>query len=203
MASKTMTATGAWPSRGRVRVVMTGMLLALMAAISLSAWAQPAPPSAGMSMEGHGMHRGMHGGTGGMGGMGGMMFGGSPERVGKMIDSMLDGLNATDAQRSQIKQIAAAAGADMKTQMQAGRGLRQRGMEIFAAPTVDAAAAEQLRQQMLQQHDQMSRRMSQAMVDVARVLTPEQRAKVGERMKDRHARMDERMKRIDRSPAPR
>ena len=197
MASKTMTATGAWPSRGRVRVVMTGMLLTLMAAISLSAWAQPAPPSAGMGMEGHGMHRGMHGG------MGGMMFGGSPERVGKMIDSMLDGLNATDAQRSQIKQIAAAAGADMKTQMQAGRGLHQRGMEIFAAPTVDAAAAEQLRQQMLQQHDQMSRRMSQAMVDVARVLTPEQRAKVGERMKDRHARMDERMKRIDRSPAPR
>ena len=197
MASKTMTATGAWPSRGRVRVVMTGMLLTLMAAISLSAWAQPAPPSAGMGMEGHGMHRGMHGG------MGGMMFGGSPERVGKMIDSMLDGLNATDAQRSQIKQIAAAAGADMKTQMQAGRGLHQRGMEIFAAPTVDAAAAEQLRQQMLQQHDQMSRRMTQAMVDVARVLTPEQRAKVGERMKDRHARMDERMKRIDRSPAPR
>ena len=197
MASKTMTATGAWPSRGRVQVVMTGMLLALMAAISLSAWAQPAPPSTGMSMEGHGMHRGMHGD------MGGMMFGGSPERVGKMIDSMLDGLNATDAQRSQIKQIAAAAGADMKTQMQAGRGLHQRGMEIFAAPTVDAAAAEQLRQQMLQQHDQMSRRMTQAMVDVARVLTPEQRAKVGERMKDRHARMDERMKRIDRSPAPR
>lgn len=197
MASKTMTATGAWPSRGRARVVMTGMLLTLMAAISLSAWAQPAPPSAGMGMEGHGMHRGMHGG------MGGMMFGGSPERVGKMIDSMLDGLNATDAQRSQIKQIAAAAGADMKTQMQAGRGLHQRGMEIFAAPTVDGAAAEQLRQQMLQQHDQMSRRMTQAMVDVARVLTPEQRAKVGERMKDRHARMDERMKRIDRSPAPR
>lgn len=197
MASKTMTATGAWPSRGRVRVVMTGMLLTLMAAISLSTWAQPAPPSAGMGMEGHGMHRGMHGG------MGGMMFGGSPERVGKMIDSMLDGLDATDAQRSQIKQIAAAAGADMKTQMQAGRGLHQRGMEIFAAPTVDAAAAEQLRQQMLQQHDQMSRRMTQAMVDVARVLTPEQRAKVGERMKDRHARMDERMKRIDRSPAPR
>jgi len=185
-----------------MQVVMTGMLLTLMAAISLSAWAQPAPPPSpgmgmGMGMEGHGMHRGMHGG------MGGIMFGGSPERAGKMIVGMLDGLNATDAQRSQIKQIAAAAAADMKTQMQAGRGLRQRGMEIFTAPTVDAAAAEQLRQQMLQQHDQMSRRMTQAMVDVARVLTPEQRAKVGERMKDRGARMEERMKRMDRMPAPR
>ena len=28
---------------------------------------------------------------------------------------------------------------------------------------------------MVQQHDQMSRRMTQAMLDVARVLTPEQR----------------------------
>ena len=74
MASKTMTATGAWPSRGRVRVVMTGMLLTLMAAISLSAWAQPAPPSGGMGMEGHGMHRGMHGDMGG--GMDGKASGG-------------------------------------------------------------------------------------------------------------------------------
>jgi hypothetical protein len=59
------------------------------------------------------MHHG--GGTGG-----GMMFGGSPERMGRMIDHMLDGLNANDAQRTQIKQIAAGAGADLKTQMEAG-----------------------------------------------------------------------------------
>ncbi len=204
MASKTMAATAAGSSRRRMQMVMMGVLLTVMAAISLSAWAQPAPPP-GMGMEDHGMHHGMHGGMhGGMGGgMGGMMFDGSPERAGRMIDGLLDGLNVTDVQRSQIKQIAAAAAADMKAQMQAGRGLHQRGMEIFTAPTVDAAAAEQLRQQMLQQHDQMSRRMTQAMVDVARVLTPEQRAKVGERMKDRRARMDERMKRLDRTPAPR
>ena len=37
-----------------------------------------------------------------------MMFRGSPERMGRMIDLMLDGLNASDAQRGQIKQIAAA-----------------------------------------------------------------------------------------------
>jgi Spy/CpxP family protein refolding chaperone len=137
---------------------------------------------------------GMHGGMGGPG----MMFGGSPEHMGRMIDHMLDGLNASDAQRSQIKQIAAQAAADLKAQAAAGRGLRQRGMQIFTAPTVDAAAAEQLRQQMLQQHDQMSRRVTQAMVAVANVLTPEQRAKVGERMRDRQARMEERMKRMER-----
>ena len=51
-----------------------------------------------------------------------MMFGGSPEHMGRMIDRMLDGLNATDAQRTQIKQIAAAAAADLKAQAQPGRG---------------------------------------------------------------------------------
>ena len=196
------------PTAGRVRVVLLGMAMTLLAAISLSAWAQPAPapppppPPRGMMGEGASgmglMHHGMHGG--GMGGMGGMMFGGSPERMGRMIDHMLDGLNATDAQRTQIKQIAAAAAVDVKSQAQSGRDLRRSGMQIFTAPTVDAAAAEQLRQQTLAQHDQMSKRVTQAMLDVARVLTPEQRAKIGERMRDRQARMEERMKRMDREP---
>ena len=200
----------------RVQVVMIGMLLTLLAALGASAWAQPAPPpsmgdrGAGMSFPGRGehgrgmddMHHGMGGMHHGMGGMhremgGGMMFGGSPERMGRMIDHMLDGLNASDAQRGQIKQIAAAAAADLKAQAEAGRGLRQRAMQAFTAPTVDAAAAEQVRQQMLQQHDQMSRRMTQAMLDVARVLTPEQRVRLGERIRDRQARREDRMKRME------
>jgi Spy/CpxP family protein refolding chaperone len=201
------------PAARRVQVVLIGMAMTLLAAISVSAWAQPAPPSAergpGMAFPGRPemgdmhrgmgrMHEGMHGMHGGMGGMGGgMMFRGSPERMSRMIDHMLDGLNASDAQRNQIKQIAAAAAADMRTQREAGRGLRQRALQAFTAPTVDAAAAEQVRQQMLQQHDQTSRRMTQAMLDVARVLTPEQRARLGERIRDRQARMEDRMKRME------
>ena len=192
------------PSAGRFRVVLIGMAMTLLAAMSLAVQAQPAPPPSPPGMMGDAGPGGpglgqMHHGMGG-GGMAGMMFGGSPERMGRMIDHMLDGLNATDAQRTQIKQIAAAAAGDLKSQAQSGRGLRQRGMQIFTAPTVDAAAAEQLRQQMLQQHDQMSRRVTQAMLDVARLLTPEQRAKIGERMRDRQMRMEERMKRMDREP---
>jgi Spy/CpxP family protein refolding chaperone len=127
---------------------------------------------------------------------GGMMFRGSPEHMSRRIDRMLDGLGATDAQRSQIKQIAVAAATDLKAQAEAGRGLRQRAMQAFTAPTVDAAAIEQVRQQMLQQHDQTSRRVTQAMLDVARVLTPEQRVRLGERIRDRQASMEDRMKRM-------
>jgi len=202
----------------RVRWVMIGMTMTLLAALSLSAWSQPAPPRPGMASSpdavapqrgehGPGMggmhgwgerHGGMDGHHGMHHGMGGeMMFRGSPERMGRMIDHMLDGLNASDAQRSQIKQIATAAAADMKAQGESRRALRQRAMQAFTAPTVDAAAVEQVRQQMLQQHDQTSRRMTQAMLDVARVLTPEQRARLGERMRDRQARMEDRMKRME------
>ena len=51
------------------------------------------------------------------------------------------------------------------------------------------AAAESVRQQMLAQHDQSSKRMLQAMLDVSKVLTPAQRAKLGARLKQRQAIM--------------
>lgn len=137
------------------------------------------------------------------GGPGMMTFGGPPEQIGRSVDRMLDGLNATDAQRSQIKQIATAAAADLKTQRDAGRGLREKGLQIFTAPTVDTGAAEALRQQMSAQHEQASKRMLQAMLDVAKVLTPEQRARIGERMKERQAVMKDRMQRMHQERAPR
>lgn len=143
--------------------------------------------------------QGHHGpGLGGDHAPGMMMFGGSP----RQLDRMLDGLDATDAQRAQIKQIAAAAAADLKAQRDAGRGLREKGMQLFTAPSVDAAAAESLRQQMSAQHDQASKRTLQAMLDVANVLTPEQRAKLGERIKERRAAMNDRMQRMQEERPP-
>lgn len=143
--------------------------------------------------------QGHHGpGRGGPEAGGMMMFGGSP----RQLDGMLDGLDATEWQRAQIKQIAAAAAVDLKAQRDADRGLRERGMQLFTAPNVDAAAAESVRQQLSAQHDQASKRTLQAMLDAANVLTPEQRAKLGERMKAQRAAMSDRMQRMqdDRPP---
>jgi protein CpxP len=158
-----------------LKMMGAGLLIAAAGLVGSSAFAQP------MMGGGYG-HHGHHG-----------AMGASPERMARHLDRMLDGLNATDAQRAQIKQIAAAAAADLKTQREAVRGLRERQMQIFTAPTVDARAAEQVRQEMLAHHDQVSRRMTQAMLEASRVLTPEQRARIAERMKDRAARMQERM----------
>ena len=99
----------------------------------------------------------------------------------------------TDAQRTQILQIAQTAATDMKAQHEAGRALRERGLQILAAPTVDAAAAEVLRQQMMVQFDQSSKRMLQAMIEIGAVLTPEQRVKFAEAMKQRGGMMQHRM----------
>jgi periplasmic protein CpxP/Spy len=186
MTTKAASAVRGAPG-ARARLVMMGMALTLMAAIGASAWAQ-APASAASSEPGmhrmHGKHH--HGGQG--------MMGGSPERMGRMLDHMLDRLDATDAQRAQIKQIMAQASADLKGQAQAARELRQRGMQVFTAPAVDANAAEQVRLQTMQLHDQMSQRMTQAMVAAANVLKAEQRAAIGKHLQERQARMQERMK---------
>ena len=62
-------------------------------------------------------------------------------------------------------------------------------MALMAAPQVDAAAAEALRQQLQARRDVASKRQLQAMLDVGAVLTPEQRQKLADRMKSRQDMM--------------
>ena len=125
-----------------------------------------------------------HGGHGGRGGPGMGMF------DGRHAEHMLDAVNATPEQRSQVKQILQAAKTDMAAQRGAGRQLHEQSQTLFAQPTVDARAAETLRQQMMAQHDQASKRMLQVMLDVSRVLTPEQRKSLSERMTQRRVMME-------------
>ncbi|MCG3190254.1 MAG: hypothetical protein LKCHEGNO_02901 [Burkholderiaceae bacterium] len=117
-----------------------------------------------------------------------MMFGHGPHG-GRGLERMLDGVNATAEQRSRIHDIIKAAQADLRTQREASRGLREQAMTLFAQPTVDARAVEALRQQMLQQHDATSRRWTQAMLDISAVLTPEQRKQLVDRMQQRRDMM--------------
>ncbi|MCY4756949.1 Spy/CpxP family protein refolding chaperone [Pelomonas aquatica] len=105
------------------------------------------------------------------------------------LGHLLDLANATDAQRSQIEAIFKAARQDLAGQRDAGRQLREQWVALFAATNVDAVAIESVRAQMSAQHDAASKRMSQAGIDAARVLTPEQRGKIAEAVKKHPARM--------------
>ncbi|RZJ10049.1 MAG: periplasmic heavy metal sensor [Rubrivivax sp.] len=110
------------------------------------------------------------------------MFGGH-------MKHMLDRVNATDAQRAQIDAIYKAARQDLAGQREAGIKLHEQMATLYASTNVDAVAIESVRVQMSAQHDAASKRLSQATIEAARVLTPEQRVKIAEFMKKRHERM--------------
>ena len=126
-------------------------------------------------------------GPGGHRGGPGMMAPGG--LFGGHMEHLLDAVNATDSQRSQIEAIFKAARQDLSSQRDAGKKLHEQMATLYTAANIDAAAIEALRVQMSAQHEAASKRMSQASIDAARVLTPEQRAKIAEIMKKRQARM--------------
>jgi periplasmic protein CpxP/Spy len=106
------------------------------------------------------------------------------------LERLLDGAGVSADQKGQIKTILQTLRNDMQAQRQGGKALHEQAAQVFAAPNVDARAAEALRQQMLARHDASSKRMMQAMLDVSRVLTAEQRAKLFEQMKQRRSLME-------------
>jgi Spy/CpxP family protein refolding chaperone len=151
------------------------VLAASLGVAALSVQAQPAPGD--MPPPPHAMHRGGHD------------FGGFP-----MQGRLLKEAGVTDAQRAQLKQIFEAAQNDLKGQRETGRQLHERMEALFTAPTVDANAVEQLRQQIAAQHEVASKRLTLAMIDASRVLTPEQRTKIAELKKQQREKMKLRMK---------
>lgn len=188
-------ASGVRPAPRGVKFVMLVTLLAVGGTVALSAWAQPASPQDGPPQARHGMHHGMHHGPrGAHGGFGGQkLFMASPEQAERAVDRYLKGVDASEAQRTQIKQIVRAAAADLKPLHDTARGLRRQSQELFAAPVVDARAVEATRVQLLAQHDQASKRISQAMLEISTVLSPEQRAKLAAQARQRQDRMKERL----------
>jgi len=154
------------------KLFVAGALLAIASVAVTSAQAQPFGGPGGP---------GAHGGPGGAG-FGAMM--GGPN-----MDRMLERINATPEQRAQIKQITDTAMADMKGQRESGRALHEQAMALFTQPVVDARAAEELRQKQMAQRDATSKRMLQMMLDVSRVLSPEQRKQIADTMGQRRDMM--------------
>lgn len=145
---------------------------------------------AGSLAAGVGMTALAHGGSFGPGGRH-MDRGGQtdPESMKRRIDAsvrwMLADVNATDAQREKIAAIVEATRKEMAPLREKHREARRAVMDLLAKPNVDRAAIESIRAQEIQSADAMSRRFVQSLVDVAEVLTPEQRAQLAEKMKSR------------------
>ena len=124
----------------------------------------------------HAVHGRMHGGDG-------------PGMEMRMGERMLDRVQATPEQRAQIRKIMESAQADLRAGRESGRAQREKMGELLAKPEIDAAAVEAARQQLVAQHDAASKRVTQALVDAGRVLTPEQREKLAALGKQRREMM--------------
>ena len=155
------------------------LLVALTGAAVSVAHAQPAgPPGAASGLAPGGMQASAHHGMGhGMAGSG------------MMSERMLDAAGASAEQKAKLRDLLKSAQDDRRKQHEGDLELHQKMMTLMAAPQVDAAAAESLRQQLQARRDVASKRQLQVMLDVSAVLTPEQRQKLADRMKSRQDMM--------------
>lgn len=110
------------------------------------------------------------------------------ERIESMAKRMLSRVEATDEQRAKVSAIAKQAATDLRGLREKQRAVRAKGVELLSAPTVDRAAIESLRSEQMKLADDASKRVSLALADTADVLTPEQRAKLAQAMKERQGR---------------
>ena len=133
--------------------------------------------SAGLAVaaEGMAMHHIVIGGPGGMHGQ--MMA---------HLTKMLDAVGASPEQKTKIDGILHAGLAPMSGMHAEMERTHAALHAIFAAPTIDRAALEQLRAAELARLDQNSRAMVAAIADAAEVLTPEQRTKLAAIIAERH-----------------
>ncbi|WP_127597843.1 Spy/CpxP family protein refolding chaperone [Nitratireductor alexandrii] len=169
--------TGSSRSRGWMRgAVVGGLALAAIAGTGLVA-------AAGGGFGGADAHMGGQFLKARMGGMGGFMM---ERRMGHMLDE----IGATDEQQDKLWEIIDAARAEMRPMIREFRDTRKDIVNIISAPTVDREAAEKLRGERVQAMDEVSRKMTAALLDAAEVLTPEQRAKLAEHIgkRGRHHR---------------
>ena len=113
------------------------------------------------------------------------------EHAGRMIDRGLDRVDATDAQRAQIDTVLDRAVPALYAVREDGAALREESRGLLTAEKIDRAAAEELRQDGVALFDQGSRIMTDAMLDIASVLTVEQRKELGALMDRFHDRAEE------------
>lgn len=91
---------------------------------------------------------------------------------------MLEELELTEEQEEKIWDIVDQARSEVRPVMREFRKTRREAAELLAAENIDRAAVEKLRSERIASLDEVSKKMVDAMLQVAEVLSPEQRAEV-------------------------
>lgn len=110
------------------------------------------------------------------------------EKIEAVVKRMLSRVDATEEQRAKVSAIAKQAATELRGLRSQQRELRAKGLELLGATSVDRGAIEALRAEQMKLADEASKRMSTALADTAEVLTPEQRTKLAQAIKERRGR---------------
>jgi protein CpxP len=102
-------------------------------------------------------------------------------RVNRMLGHLYVEIDASDAQKQKIDPIVKAAARDLFPLRQKMRDIRRQQRQLFTAEKVDPAAIEKLSEERVKLTEQISRRFTKALVEVAEVLTPAQRQQLADR----------------------
>lgn len=103
--------------------------------------------------------------------------------VDKFVNHILE--DGTAEQKTRVTAIANAAVKDLLPLRAQHHAAHQQVMALLTQTNIDRPALEQLRVDELRLVDQVSKRITQAVADAAEVLTPAQRLKLAEHMKQR------------------
>jgi Spy/CpxP family protein refolding chaperone len=110
------------------------------------------------------------------------------ERLDHVLKHLYVEIDASAAQKAKLEPIIKQAAKDLLPLREKVREARREGIKLLTADTIDRDAVERLRAQQIASADAASKRFTQALTDVAEVLTPEQRKSVAERMQRRRHR---------------
>lgn len=106
--------------------------------------------------------------------------------MGEHLDKALVAVDATPDQKARIHEIMRGAMASMGPLHQQLASTHADLHRILLAPVIDRAALEKLRTERIADINQASRALVGALADAAEVLSPEQRAKLGQMMMQEH-----------------
>lgn len=130
----------------------------------------------------------------------GFMRGGFGERMGPPrgfmragfgghgIGHVLNEIDVTDEQEDKIFEILDGARGEVRPMFREFRDTREELTELLSAETIDRQAVETLRAERVATLDETSKKMVEAMLNAAEVLTPEQRAELAKHFEERGMR---------------
>lgn len=120
---------------------------------------------------GPGWHHGFHGP---------MSTGHIEDRADRMVRHLAVEIDATTEQQDKLRAVMKAAMRDVLPARDKAQAARQQARSLLTQPAIDRAAVEKLRSEQIALADSVSKRMVQALVEAAEILSPDQRKKLDE-----------------------